>query len=234
MNSGSHSSLSCEYGATATKEGLANFLAARSLTTHDTEVWGCSCDEDASAGDDQDVCSKLAAFSLSSGDPDRIDFSCTSGRFYGVGDRYSDSPATCAQIQKAQGCDCVNSTCEDSVRLTTGWQNQEQVNRFLWDVVDTNNENGADNTDENIITLIAALEGMPCSETQLNVDGTCNEPNRQISGGAWFCNPVSDSATSPAPHGGTRHSYNVFDFGSVIPGDQTDERVLNCVQGATD
>ncbi len=33
---------------------------------------------------------------------------------------------------------------------------------------------------------------------------------------------------------GTRHSYNVWDIAELIPGDQSAERVLKCVDGAHD
>ncbi|MFO0586286.1 MAG: hypothetical protein U0441_02040 [Polyangiaceae bacterium] len=233
MGAGGHNDLSCEYGFTATKEGLASFFAMRSLTSNDTEVFFCSCNPDAGIGDGQDVCSKRAAAMLgASPDADRIDEACTGGAVAGVGDRYSNGTATCARVLKDRGCNCASSTCEDAFRLSSGWQNENQVMRFLWDVVDSSDDGGLDQTDESITSLVALMEAMPCSSA-LHADGTCNEPNN-TSGGVPSCTPASDSALQSAPHQGTRHSYNVWDIAEMVPGDQGNERTLNCVQGATD
>lgn len=68
-----------------------------------------------------------------------------------------------------------------------------------------------------------------------NVEGTCNEPSA-ASGGA--CNPSVDGAvlTPPLPTTKTRDAYNVADLSNdnVIPGSQSGERQLNCVDGADD
>lgn len=229
-----HNRLSCEWGFTAMKEGLATFLAIRSLTAADTQVFTCTCDADPSNGDAQDVCSKRAvALVGASPDADRISEACTDGSVAGIGDVYSNSNATCARVSQDRGCDCTDSPCEDEFRTSQGWQNETQVERFLWDMIDASTDGGQDDTNESINSFVAMLEAMPCDSGTLNVDGTCNEPNR-MSGGSLACTPNDDTSVLDPPHGGTRHSYNVWDFAEMIPGDQVEERILNCVQGATD
>lgn len=225
-----HAGTSCEWGSKAMKEAFASFLAIRSTTFNDTDVWSCSCNEDPNHG--QDVCSELVAGLLA--DTDRFATGCTEGSLRGVGDRYSDSRVTCAQLDPNAGCDCASDPCEDAFRLVHGWQNSTQVMRFLWDMIDANDENGSDNTDESIQSLIAIIEGMPCTGNDWGQDGSCNEPNRKNARGDWACIPADPVTTIDPPHMATRHSYNVWDVAALIPGDQTAERRLNCVEGAED
>jgi hypothetical protein len=131
------------------------------------------------------------------------------------------------------GCDCASVTCEDAFRLSEGWQNQTQVQRLLWDMIDSSTDSGQDDTNESISSFVGFMAGMPCSEGTLHVDGTCNEPNNKL-GSVLVCTPPDDTDVQSAPHQGTRHSYNVWDLAELIPGDQGSERTLNCVQGATD
>ena len=224
-----HGGLSCEWGSKAMKEALASFFAVRSVTTSDA-AWSCSCNEGMGFG--QDVCSALAATLTS--DADRfLPSSCTEGSVRGVGDAYSDSPATCARLDRDRGCACSSDPCEASFRDDHGWQNSTQVMRFLWDLIDANDESGSEGVNENIVSFVALLEGMPCSDEVWGVDGTCNEPNRKL-GGQWACVPADPTQAIEAPHGATRHSYNVWDIAALVPGDQTSVRRLNCVDGATD
>ena len=48
------------------------------------------------------------------------------------------------------------------------------------------------------------------------------------------CNPQTDGDIPTGSTTGNRDSYNVYDFSEFIPGSQTIERVLNCVDGAGD
>ena len=59
-------------------------------------------------------------------------------------------------------------------------------------------------------------------------DGDCNEPQR------WFpedCVP-DDREVPGTPARGTPDAYNARDIGDIVPGSQSGERTLNCVQGA--
>jgi len=105
------------------------------------------------------------------------------------------------------------------------------VVRFFWDVLDTSDDTTlgglSDDTDLRMNSLTAAFEGMPCTGTDFGVSGSCNEFDLS----ATTCAPASDTA---APVGWTRSrdSYNVFDLGLIIAGDQTNERKTNCVGDA--
>ena len=77
----------------------------------------------------------------------------------------------------------------------------------------------------------ALLESMPCTGTDWDVDGSCNEPNRQF---ALWCQPLTGDGIPVTPMEGTRDSYNAWDMAEMIAGDQADERSLNCVDDAGD
>ena len=228
LNHSGHNGLSCEWGSKAMKEGMASFIAVRSATMNDTEVWSCSCNEGRGG---QQVCSQLAAGLLS--DADRYHTSCIEGSIRGVGDKYADSTSTCAYVTQNLGCGCNSNPCEESFRVFEGWQNTTQVMRFFWDMIDANNEYGWDDTDENMTSFVGIIESMPCTGSDWGEDGSCNEPNVK-SGRDWACVPSNPMGSYPPPHFATRHSYNVWDVASRIPGSQTHERILNCVHGATD
>jgi hypothetical protein len=105
------------------------------------------------------------------------------------------------------------------------------VARFLWDLIDAHNEVGQDDTNESMSSLALIFQNRTCAASSgYGVDGTCNEPNRSSSSN---CVPSNgDIPLSPAF--GNRDSYNAWDIGDSMPGNQTSERTINCVQGATD
>lgn len=170
------------------------------------------------------------------------------GYFKAIGDRWIVSQDQCVRLKKyfggpgwPAGCGC-NETfpgsgiCNDVWRLSEGWRSETQVTRFLWDMIDDNNEGGPYPDLTNYLTMsdfVSIMEAMPCSSSSVGVDGTCNEPARwQVTN----CNPVVDGTYLPAgsPMTGSRDSYNVWDIAEMIPGGQANERILNCVQGAGD
>jgi hypothetical protein len=214
-------------------EAVANFFAARSITGNDN-AFICGC---------RDVyypahCSDAAALILL-GDPEQDGVgSCTNGALAGIGDVFANSPANCTYLAaQGQGCNCFISpsdpyACHDEFRLSTGWRNEIQNARFLWDVIDSGTDGGADNDDLTTSQLIAELAAAPCSGSDQGVNNTCNEPLRLSLND---CIPVNDkTGVPPGVAMGTRDSYNPYDLSVWISGNQLSERILNCVQGATD
>lgn len=234
-NAASHGGESCEWGETATGEGVAHFIATRSITYSDENAWLCTCFDPAN----QDICSEVAVGVL---EDDRNQVcSNGSGRFSGIGDTYASTQNHCTQLKRTGGNGCLCPGFENGnycsslwSMLGGGFRNEVQVARFLWDLIDTHNE-GADLTDLSmggVGGLASIFEGMACdSNAGYGVDGTCNEPSR-ANDADCIPNPPTDAEVTP--HQGTRDSLNVFDIADVVPGDQTGIRTVNCVQGAGD
>ena len=233
-SSGGREAVSCEWGYHAMVEGFPSFVAVRSLTTNDTNAWYCICHDTTN----QDVCSETAVGTL---DNDRIDdcvgFAANTWGFRGVGDDFATTTDHCVRVEENEGCNCVDTSPNDGICDNydeLGWRNTQQVVRFFWDVVDTNNEGGNDNTDLSMNGtngLADTIEDMSCSGVYYGIDGTCNEPNR---GTGSSCSPSATNGSAIFPMTATRDSYNVWDMAAAIAGNQTDEREINCVDGATD
>jgi len=106
--------------------------------------------------------------------------------------------------------------------------------RFMWDMIDTNNEGGQDDTAYYIQGLVNRMTqymgfGNP---PEYGEDGTCWEHNP---GPGNICIPHDPKDPHPGgPAEGTRDGYHTFDFASAITGDQGAEMALNCSQGAYD
>lgn len=107
-----------------------------------------------------------------------------------------------------------------------------------WDLIDSSTDAGQDDANHSMSQLVGYFEGMACSGNQGGVDGSCEEHEVP----AWCgpfplppceCNPATDGDTSPNGTG-TRDSYNTYDIAAMVPGDDSSERDLNCVQGAED
>lgn len=195
-----HNTDSCEYGFSGVMEGIATFIAARSVTENDKFVWSCWIQSG-----NQDECTKQVV--ARTGDSDNND-GVVSGAYEVLGDWYVDRASRC--VVPATGCGCANPVAcnNQDVKNDKGWRIETQVARFFWDILDTNNESNLDDTDRSMEQFIASLEGMSCTGS---ADGSCNEPN-----------PGACTAAS-------RDKYNSYDFGDLIPGDQAAERTLNCV-----
>lgn len=229
-----HGTPFCEYGQAAMIEGLANFIAARSITTSNSAWWSfCAQNEN------QDLQSETAF--VAPFDPDRR-LRCTTASvapFAGIGDAFSTLNAHCVRLQADEpppapitGCNCGETDelgiCTGNFYRSNGWRNEIQVARFLWDIIDSNNEGGQDNANYSMGGpggLAAILEGMRCGPRGFGTDGNCNEPNDQ-----FVCN-ASDGTIPPLPMRGSRDSYNVYDIAQLLPTNETAERRLNCVQG---
>lgn len=237
-NAPSYGFRDCEWGYTAVDEAMALFFATRSVTVANN-AWACSC----GSTSNQDLCTETAVSSFSGVDSDRMKFCpSTSDRFIGIGDAFANSTARCANLGQTpgntEGCDCDpddGTLCPISnpnFRLTQGWMNRVQVARFLWDMIDSQNETN-DNENFTMPSLIASMESMPCTFDGVGVDGNCNE--FQQSKTVPRCNPVSGNSlniSQSTPK--SVHKYNVWDLAELFPGDQGSERILNCVQGAID
>jgi hypothetical protein len=156
-------------------------------------------------------------------------FDCAIGYWAGIGDDWSNATSTCVNLEAAQGCDC-GAACDAGEDQANGWRNAVQISRFLWDLIDSNDE-GTDDTDLSMADMVALFEGMPCVGDYRSVDGSCEE---QAPVPPATCNP--DEATDGgAPRSGpSRDSFNCFDIAELVPGSQTGERTLNCVQDAPD
>jgi hypothetical protein len=223
-----HTWLSCEWGQASTSEAIANFLAVRSITAHDTNSWFCNCRNNAN----QDTCSEAA---IAPDGDDRV-YGCQGGSFAGIGDAFATTTNHCTRVLFSQDCNCVDANgdgnCDSYGEF--GWRNEIQVSRFLWDIIDANNENGNDDTDESMVSLADLFEAVTCeksSPADFGLDGTCNEPNRWNSAD---CDPLDDTGFGVTPMQGTRDSYNAYDIGDLVPGNQTTERQVNCVDDAGD
>ena len=76
-----------------------------------------------------------------------------------------------------------------------------------------------------------ALTGESGKSGDSGNDGECNEPNRYSS---IDCDPSSDMGLGITPMTSTRDAYNAWDIGDLVPLNQTTERQINCVDGASD
>ncbi|MBX3126297.1 MAG: hypothetical protein KF718_06250 [Polyangiaceae bacterium] len=222
--SGSYYSDSCEYGSAAFNEGIASFFGIRSATTHDTNVWDCRCRDN-----NQGICSQMSN-SLTT--PDRVQL-CPDldGDFVGVGDRWIVSSATCKRLYRTSGCnDCQaggDGYCTSGWNALLGWRNVVQVMRFMWDLIDTNNEGGNDDVDYTAGSLVTAMQSMP---TGWGDDGSCRE-SEKVPG--QFCNPLIDGY--PVTGGtGSRDAYNPRDISDLLPENLANLMAINCVSFATD
>lgn len=133
------------------------------------------------------------------------------------------------RLNKQGGCNCTgpSNVCPAAFRSTTGWRNDAQITRFLWDLIDSSTDGGQDNDDFGVTDIVALLEGMPCVGNHDGEDGSCEEPVSSP------CDPPNEGPppSGPSPN---RDSYNVYDLAEALPNSQENERVLNCVQGALD
>ncbi len=216
---------SCEYGSAAFNEGIASFFGTRTATAHDTNVWDCRCRDN----NNQGVCSQTSN-NLTT--PDRVR-ACPDldGDFVGVGDRWIVSSATCKRLNPGKGCyGCATGSdgfCTPLYSALWGWRNVVQVQRFMWDLIDTNNEGGNDTIDYSASSLITAMQAMP---TGWGVDGSCRESEKAP---GQDCNPSIDGALVTGGTG-SRDAYNPRDISDLLPQDLTAVMHLNCVGFATD
>lgn len=63
-----------------------------------------------------------------------------------------------------------------------------------------------------------------------------SRPGRRLSqerASASSCVP-GNGQLPPTPAFGTRDAYNIWDISELVPGDQNSERLINCVQNASD
>lgn len=220
----------CEWGATATMEGIASFLGIRSSMINESigSVWVCDTRDNSNIN----VCSDLE--STINGIPDRI------GGSTGIGDTYAWNSSHCPRVRPGGGCNtCVagvctpcpdansDGICDDYVDL--GFRNEVNTVRFLWDLIDYNNETG-DDTDRSIVDLANGWANMSCSSSSGGIDATCNEPHRTVGN----CSPVSTTGDVPATGNGTRDSYNMRDLSVAFNTGLTQELDVNCGVQALD
>ncbi len=222
---GNYNSDTCEYGSAAFNEGIASFFGTRTATAHDTNVWDCRCRDNYNQG----ICSQMSN-NLTT--PDRVQ-ACPSqgGDFVGIGDRWIVSSATCKRLNPNGGCnDCATGTdgfCVPFYSALWGWRNVVQVQRFLWDLIDTSTDGGTETIDYSIGSLITAMQAMP---TGWGVDGSCRESEKPPSAA---CNPATNGL--PVTGGtGSRDAYNPKDISDLLPEDLAGVMHLNCVGFATD
>jgi hypothetical protein len=207
---GTHTTSSCEWGFAATNEALATFFATRSITSADLSAWWCATE----SGTPQDLCSNNIA-NKGTTDPDGDG---VASAWVILDDTGAASTSHCAV--GGASCPCGGSgqpACTDATfRSNYGFRIETNIARFLWDMVDTNNEASQDDSDLGVSDIVAMLVGMPCSAS--SADGNCNEPN-----------PSPCTAAS-------RDKYNAYDFSDLLvnPTSETTERALNCVSGAVD
>jgi len=249
--SGTRDHQGCEWGSYITLEMFVNVLAYRSIVDEDVaeNVWRCGATTSGRLQTmtqpqlSQDFCNACRANALA--DNDRI-LNCpnTTHLFAGIGDDFASSLLHCTRLQTTLGCNCTdadaNSICDDyqgtiSAATSLGWRNPVNFERFLWDVLDANDEGALDANDLDIFDLVTAMYGMGYSNKPIpwGDDGTCWE--HQPANGS--CLPQSPSASvQPGSFAakGTRDGYNARDFEDAIPGSQLDEMLLNCVHGAPD
>lgn len=214
---------SCEYGSAAFNEGLANFFAMRSVTLNDTNVWHCTCADDAN----QDICSELSNGAVT-GDG-YIRCGAPYKDFVAIGDRWITSSGWCKKVKENLGCaGCSqdpNGYCTYSGLY--GWRNVVQVARFLWDLIDTSTDGGYDTIDYTIGGFVTAMQGM---STGYGVDGSCRESERAS---VNDCNPVTNG--DPVTGGtGSRDAYNIRDICDLLPENESWVQSINCVSFATD
>jgi len=257
-----HNVMSCEWGFEATLEGLATFFGTRSIVTADQNVWDCFCVENGNQEICSQMAArpdtKHSVEFPSSQRP------CPGGVFTGIGDTFASRREHCIGVLSAAGQGCTPG-CQDSSLgplcwpcddFTTrvidkpdtpgadgvcdhfedyGFRNEANITRFMWDLIDANNEGGQDDSQWPMVSLLAGFELMSCgtSSTDWGANGNCNEPNRAV---ASSCVPSAVYGPTPASGSttGTRDSYNASDISSLFPGNQADERSVNCVNGAMD
>jgi hypothetical protein len=231
----------CEWGSYVTSEMFVNVLATRSIVEEvRTNAWRCGSTtaNRTMLSVPQQFCSDCRTTALS--DADRI-IQCAENPsgFVGIGDAFASSNAHCTRIRVSEGCDCVDSNsndlCDDYQSSSSlGWRNPVNFERFMWDMIDTNNEGGQDDTAYYIQGLVNRMTqymgfGNP---PEYGEDGTCWEHNP---GPGNICIPHDPKDPHPGgPAEGTRDGYHTFDFASAITGDQGAEMALNCSQGAYD
>jgi len=218
---GSRLPLGCEWGSTATNEGLADFFAVRSITTNQN-AFLCGCNDPAN----QDLCSENAASPPT--DSDGFWYCPTGQWFLGVGDDWSNGTGTCLNLEvgMAGHCNCGTS-CNASEDQDNGWRNALQLARFFWDLIDGNDE-GGDDTDLTTPDFVGILQAMLCVGNYGGVDNSCEE---QAPAPGGSCNPLDDTLTGPSG-AGTRDQVNAHDIAALVPGSQEAERELNCVHAA--
>lgn len=220
----------CEWGATATMEGIASFLGIRSAVIDESNqgAWVCDTRDNANIN----VCSDLE--STINSDDDRI------GGSTGVGDKYVLSSTHCARVRSSGGCNmCISGSCtacpdanSDGIcdnYTSLGFRNEVNVVRYLWDLIDQNGEIG-DDTNRSMTEMATGWANMACLPTVGGVDATCNEPHRA----SGSCNPVSVIGDVPATGNGTRDSYNMRDLDFSFDLGSDGELALNCGSQALD
>jgi hypothetical protein len=216
-------------------------------------------ESNAGAASNQDVCSEMIGGGAVTADPDRL-VGCTTGggMVTGIGDAFVTSTNHCIRLtaglntgQSGKGCACpdlnFDGTCDFGLMppqpcpdvnnddvcdtfVALGFRNEWNIARFLWDVLDGNNESGQDDTNLTISSLVTSFQAMPCGggTVGIGVDGDCNEPNPPPE----WCYPHQNGDLAGDLMDGTRDAYNPSDFEVLITGSQTAERALNCVAGA--
>jgi hypothetical protein len=245
----------CEWGSYITLEMFVNVLAYRSIVDEDVaeNVWRCGATTSGRLPDpskvppqpqlSQDFCNACRANALA--DDDRI-INCpnTTHLFAGIGDDFASSLLHCTRLQTTLGCNCpdtdANSICDDyqgtiSAATSLGWRNPVNFERFLWDVLDANDEGALDANDLDIFDVVTAMYGMGYANSPIpwGADGTCWE-HQPANGNCLPQSPSASVQPGSFAAAGTRDGYNARDFEDAIPGSQLNEMVLNCVQGAPD
>lgn len=196
-----HSYNTCEYSFAASMEGLAHFFAVRSVTSNDTNAWLC-----AYTNAPPDECARSIANRTADFDGDGAEEANSSWII--LGDAFVNQTSRCT-VPYPLGCGCggTNEPACTSItgRSINGGRMEGQIARFLWDVIDSNNESG-DDTDLAVQDVIAGLEAMPCSGT---ANGSCNEAN-----------------STPCNYDG----YSIFDISDALPiNGPRGEQILNCL-----
>jgi hypothetical protein len=233
------------------------FLAFDRSRRRTKNVWYCG----SSSLTNQGLCSQLAASAATLTDADRRVFNIGNA-FVGVGDTYASSNNHCARVRPGSGSGSLTCTnlnpcvpCPDATTEGTpgsgpdgvcddfrSWAARVESNivRYLWDIVDTNNE-GNEATDESIVTLLSSMESMLCdgSSNSFGADGDCNGPNREdparcVPATLVQSQPAFATGNAVSPMRRWRDAYNPLDFDEIGPSDQTGARAINCVNFATD
>jgi hypothetical protein len=206
----------------------------------------------------QDICSNLANGSMKRAVDRRVSCSVGGGGpVVGLGDDFANTTDHCIRLsaglsngRSGKGCACpdlnfdgkcdfsanVPQICPDAnsdgtcdTFVAQGFRNEWNIARFMWDVLDNNSENGQDDTDRSIQSLVLNFESMPCTGSSgRGQDGDCNESNPLPAA----CRPSYDGDLVVGSMTGTRDAYNPSDFEKLIPNDQAAERAINCVSQA--
>lgn len=195
---------SCEYGYTATLEGMATFFGVRSVTSADTSVWMCYY-----ASGPDDACARAVQSRDSDADRDGVH-----ANWQILGDLHADRPSRCA-VPESTSCGCGADCATQGQKNLRGYRVETQVARFMWDLIDAGADSGGvDTVDHSMNSLVTPLQRMSCDSSRLGLDNTCNEAT--LSGS---CN---------------LDAYNVYDISAQLPTDETQVRRLNCVAEARD